>query len=90
MRIRQKTIFDVIEDEGTIFKDKSVFTTEYIPEIYQYRDHQLDSMAFHSRKVKSGYAPYNMLLKGTNATGKTTTLNAIIKILKNSLYKKIR
>ncbi|AGN16284.1 MULTISPECIES: AAA family ATPase [Methanobrevibacter] len=84
MRIRQKTIFDVIEEEGTIFKDKSVFTTEYIPEIYQYRDHQLDSMAFHSRKVKSGYAPYNMLLKGTNATGKTTTLKKYFQLIKEA------
>ncbi|WP_295721672.1 AAA family ATPase [uncultured Methanobrevibacter sp.] len=79
--MKQKTIFDVIEEEGTIFKKREVFTTEYVPEFYQYRDHQLDSMAFHSRRIEHNRAPHHMLLKGRNATGKTSTLKRYFQLV---------
>ena len=79
--MKQKTIFDLIEEEGSIFKNREVFTTEYIPEFYQYRNHQLDTMAFHSRRVEHNRAPYHMLLKGRNATGKTSTLKRYFQLI---------
>lgn len=61
-----------------------MFTTKYIPEIYRYRDYQLEAMAFHSRGIKHNLAPHNMLLKGSNATGKTSTLKKYYTLLKEA------
>lgn len=70
----QKTFFDIIEEEGRIFKNKEVFSLEYIPEEYEFRTGQLEAMSFYSRKLRKDKQPNNMLLKGDNATGKTTTV----------------
>lgn len=50
--MKVKTLLDIINEEGTIFRDKEVFTIEYIPESYIFRDHQLKKMAVHCRHLK--------------------------------------
>lgn len=81
----QKTLFDIIEEEGTIFKNRDVFNIDYVPEIYKFRDYQLESMIAYSKKLKFNKAPSNMYLKGNNATGKTSTLKKYFEII-NSYF----
>lgn len=79
--MEQKTLINIIEEEGTIFKEKEVFELDYVPEIYQFRDFQLKKMAIYSKGVKKGEIPSNMLLKGGRATGKTTTVKKFFELI---------
>ena len=54
--MQTKTLLDIINEEGTIFRDKEVFTIEFIPENYKFRDHQLKKMAMHSRELKRDHS----------------------------------
>jgi cell division control protein 6 len=54
--MKAKTLLDIINEEGTIFRDKEVFTIEFIPENYKFRDHQLKKMAMHSRELKRDHS----------------------------------
>ncbi|WP_409200743.1 AAA family ATPase [Methanobrevibacter sp. DSM 116169] len=77
----QKNLFNNFKEDSIIFKNKEVFTVNYIPEIYKYRNHQLEAMAFYSKRVEQDIAPSNMMLKGNNATGKTTTVKTYFKLI---------
>lgn len=81
---KQKTLFDIIEEESTIFRDREVFQTYYTPEILKYRTNELETMAFYSRKVKRGFAPNNMEIKGPNSTGKTTTVKKYLQLIQET------
>ena len=80
----QKTLFDIIEEESTIFRDREVFQNNYMPEILKYRTQQIETMVFYSRKIKRGYAPSNMEIKGLNATGKTSTVTKYIQLIEEA------
>lgn len=81
-----KDLLSIIEEEGTIFLNRDVFNTDYIPEIYPFRDEQLNQMAYNSRDLVNGKAPKTMLLKGGFATGKTSTLKNYFKMLNQGLH----
>lgn len=80
----QNSILDIIEETGTIFKQKEVFQHDYLPENFKYRDMELEQMAIASRGLKSGYKPDHLHLNGTYATGKTTTLLKYFEVLKEN------
>ena len=77
----QKTIYDIIEETGSIFKEREVFRTDYIPETYKYRDTQLDIMALYSKGLMENQEPTHLLLKGGSATGKTSAVKYFFQIL---------
>ncbi len=79
--MKVKTLLDIINEEGTIFRDKDVFTIEYMPENYKFRDHQLKKMAVHSRELKRDHKPQNMMLIGPCASGKTTAVNKFFELV---------
>lgn len=70
----QTSFDDIVREYGSIFKKREVFTMDYLPEVYKYRDSQLTKMAIYSKEVDNGIAPQNMTLIGGCATGKTTTI----------------
>jgi len=74
-----QSLESIVEEEGTIFSDNEIFTLEYVPDEYEYRDSQLQTMATHSSSIKRGIRPSTFLLRGGCATGKTT---AMIKFFK--------
>lgn len=69
-----QSLKNIIEEEGTIFQDNEIFTLEYVPDEYEYRDSQLKTMAIHSTSIKRGVRPSTFLLRGGCATGKTTAM----------------
>lgn len=79
--MKTKTLLDIINEEGTIFRDKEVFSIEYIPESYIFRDHQLKKMAVHCRHLKKDNKPQNMKLIGPCASGKTTAVKKFFELL---------
>jgi len=44
--MKQKTIWDSIEQTQTIFKEKEVFTIEFIPETVKHRTMQIDKILY--------------------------------------------
>ena len=71
----------IISETGTIFQDKEVFTPDYHPPTYRFRDKQLQTMASHYTGVQEGYKPHNLFLKGSYATGKSSTVKTFFKVL---------
>lgn len=70
----KQSILDLIEETGTIFKEKEVFKYDYLPENFKYRDKELEQMAIASRGLNYNNRIENMHITGSYATGKTTTL----------------
>jgi len=68
-----------IKEHGTLFKNREVFTTSYLPEIYNFRNNQLKAMAVYYDGVEEGIVPQHMLLYGSFATGKTSTTQTFFK-----------
>lgn len=76
--MNQKTIWDSIEETQTIFREKEVFTIEYIPETVNYRRSQIDKMLYNLKdNLDQHKRPYHMILNGSYGTGKTLTINHI-------------
>lgn len=74
----QKTIWDSIEETQTIFKEKEVFTIEYIPETVKYRNTQVEKILYNLKdNLDQQKRPYHMILNGSYGTGKTLTINYI-------------
>lgn len=70
----QQTFDEIINETGTIFRDIDVFTPNYLPDIYKYRDKQLFEMISFCKGLKRGHQPQNMMLVGKYATGKTSAI----------------
>ena len=81
MAFSQGRFKEIIRENGSIFKNREVFTMEYLPEVYKYRDKQLEKMAYFSKNISDGLAPHHMLLLGTYATGKTSTVSRYFQLL---------
>ncbi|MFH0904941.1 MAG: ORC1-type DNA replication protein [Methanobacteriota archaeon] len=68
---------DLLSWDQTLFKDSELFELDHVPEHFQHRDAQLQSLYFSVRPALSGGRPLNCLCVGPPGTGKTT---AIIKV----------
>jgi len=81
--MNQLTFDDIVCEYGSIFKDREVFSMDYLPEVYKYRDSQLTKMAIYSKEVDNGVTPQNMRLLGGISTGKTTTTLKYFSLMEN-------
>ncbi|QYZ78226.1 AAA family ATPase [Methanofollis formosanus] len=63
--------------DQALFRDPSLFETRHLPEVFNYRDAQLEELAFAFRPTLHGARPLNALLQGPPGTGKTTTVRRI-------------
>lgn len=70
-------IDNILLYDETIFKDINVFDPDYVPEIFNYRDSQLQELAICIRPAMKGGRPMNSVILGLPASGKTT---AVLKI----------
>lgn len=68
---------DMLLWDETLFKDPEVFELDYVPEHFDHRDAQMNSLRFCVRPALRGARPVNALCLGPPGTGKTT---AIIKL----------
>ena len=66
---------------STVFRDKSIFGMDYIPDILKYRDMQLNLMSAYCSSLNDDVAPKNLLLTGGNATGKTSTIAFLFEVM---------
>lgn len=68
---------DMLLWDETLFKDPEVFELDYVPEHFEHREAQMNSLRFCVRPAIRGARPVNALCLGPPGTGKTT---AIIKL----------
>ncbi|WP_295618226.1 AAA family ATPase [uncultured Methanobrevibacter sp.] len=66
---------------SSVFANEKVFGMNYVPDIFNYRDEQVNKLAAYCRCIGNNIAPRNLLLTGENATGKTTTLKYFLRLL---------
>jgi cell division control protein 6 len=67
----------ILMSDQTLFKDRDVFESDYIPDTFQYRDTQLREMAHAIKPALFGARPHNIILRGIPGTGKTTSVRHI-------------
>ncbi len=68
---------DLLSWDQTLFKDGELFELDHIPEHFNHRDMQMQSLMYSVRPALSGGRPLNSLCIGAPGTGKTT---AVLKI----------
>lgn len=68
---------DLLSWDQTLFKNSELFELDHIPEHFDHRDTQLQSLMYCIRPALSGSRPLNCLCIGPPGTGKTT---AVLKI----------
>ncbi|HJJ55998.1 MAG TPA: ORC1-type DNA replication protein [Methanocorpusculum sp.] len=75
--------------DQTLFKALEVFDIDYVPEQFEYRDEQVQELAFAIKPALVGGRILNTVCKGIPATGKTTTVKKLFEEISNN-HKKIR
>jgi len=63
--------------DQTLFRDPDIFEITYLPEIFNYRDAQVEDLAFALRPAVQGFSPLNTVLMGPPGTGKTTAVRRL-------------
>ena len=70
-------------DEGmlswdeTVFRDEHVFEIDYVPETFEHRESQLESLKYALRPAVRGSRPLNTMVRGPPGTGKTTAVQKL-------------
>ncbi len=60
--------------DESLFRDDRVFDRDYVPEIFNFRDGQLQEIALCLKPGMKGGRPLNVIITGPPATGKTTAI----------------
>jgi cell division control protein 6 len=70
-------------DEGmlswdeSVFRDEHVFEIDYVPETFEHRETQLESLKYALRPAVRGSRPLNTMVRGPPGTGKTTAVQKL-------------
>lgn len=67
--------------DETLFRDPDVFELSYVPEQFDYRDEQTESLAFSIRPALRGGHLLDTVCRGPPATGKTTSVRKIYELI---------
>ena len=63
--------------DQTLFKDIEVFDIDYVPEQFEYRDEQIQELAYAVRPALAGGRILNTVCRGVPGTGKTTSVKKL-------------
>ncbi|GAJ20255.1 unnamed protein product, partial [marine sediment metagenome] len=77
-------------DVSPFIKNLAVLQHSYVPEQLLYRDEQLNDLISSFKYVVNGSPPSHLHLDGSKGTGKTLTLNHVLKLLRAKLKNKKR
>src|SRR4030067_2844540 len=64
--------------EQTLFRDREIFDSGYVPEVFLYREAQMKSIGYAIAPGIEGKQPQNIVCVGPPGTGKTTSFKKII------------
>ncbi|APE96500.1 ORC1-type DNA replication protein [Halodesulfurarchaeum formicicum] len=68
---------DMLSWDESIFRDEHVFEIDYVPEVFDHRDTQLETLTHALRPATRGARPLNVLATGPPGTGKTTAIQKV-------------
>ncbi|SFF79467.1 cell division control protein 6 [Halopelagius inordinatus] len=63
--------------DETVFRDEHVFEIDYVPETFDHRETQLQSLKYALRPAVRGSRPLNTTVRGPPGTGKTTAVQKL-------------
>ncbi len=67
----------LLMSDQTLFRDRDVCEPSHVPDQFNYREAQLNELAFAVGPTLHGARPINLLLKGIPGTGKTSSVERI-------------
>ncbi len=73
--------------DQTLFRDRDVFEIDYLPELLNYREAQLEELALAIQPALYGARPFNTVLRGLPGTGKTTSVRRIFADIEETTQK---
>ena len=78
-----ENIFSQYIEKPTLFNNKNILTSSFIPEKILHRDDEIKQISSILAPALKGYQPNNIFLYGTCGTGKTICTKYVIKQLEN-------
>jgi|Deesub1362A_J573_1020465.scaffolds.fasta_scaffold00380_32 cell division control protein 6 len=72
---------EVLWRDETLFRNESVFDTEYLPDAILHREQQVSSLAFSLKPATKGFRPVDILCIGPPSTGKTSSVRYVLNML---------
>ena len=82
-------IEDILMYDESLFQNINAFDPDYIPPNYNFRDTQMEAMAMSIRPAIRGGQPSNAVVLGSPATGKTTAIRKVFKMVEKASEKVI-
>jgi len=73
--------------DETLFRDPDVLEIDYVPEQFEFRDAQMQELAFQIRPGLRGGRPLNTICKGLPGTGKTTSIKKLFSEIEETTKK---
>jgi orc1/cdc6 family replication initiation protein len=73
--------------DESLFRDPEVFEIDYIPEQFEFRDTQMQELAFQIRPGLRGGRPLNTICKGLPGSGKTTSIKKLFQEVEETTKK---
>ncbi len=77
-------IEDILMFDETLFRDTTIFDLDYVPETYNFRDTQMEAMAYEIRPALRGSMPGHSVILGTCGTGKTTAVKKVFEMVEKT------
>jgi len=68
---------EMLSWDESVFRDEHVFEVDYVPETFDHRETQLESLKYALRPAVRGSRPLNTVVRGPPGTGKTTALSKL-------------
>ena len=65
--------------DESLFRNPEVFDLSYIPEVFKYRDNELEAISHNVKPLIKGDFPTNTIVLGPTGTGKTTSVKLLFK-----------
>ncbi len=72
-------IKDILMWDESLFRNPEVFDLDYIPEVFKYRDNELEAISHNVKPLVKGDFPTNTIVLGPTGTGKTTSVKLLFK-----------
>jgi len=81
----EMNIFSRYAEQKTVFRDKNVLQSSFIPEKIEHRDAEIDQLVAILAPILKGYASSNIFIYGPCGTGKTISTKYVVNHLNNAV-----
>jgi cell division control protein 6 len=68
---------DMLSWDESLFRDERVFEVDYVPEAFEHRESQMESLKYALKPAVRGSRPLNVMAQGPPGTGKTTAIHIL-------------